>query len=136
MATVLVVDDDPQARKPLARLIEMEGHRVLTADNAIGAMATAASRDERPDLIILDVSMPPLDGLTFLFLLREKPFGKDIPVIVVSGHDDDQTMRRARDLGVIRYFVKTHFKTNELLEVVRQHCPAAATAAAEEGAGI
>jgi CheY-like chemotaxis protein len=134
MATVLVVDDDPQARKPLARLLEMEGHRVFCADNAVAAMAAAASRQDRPDLIILDVSMPPMDGLTFLFLLRERSFGRDIPVIVVSGHDDEHTIQRARDLGVVQYLVKTHFKTSELLDIVRRYCSAGA--AQEEGAGI
>jgi CheY-like chemotaxis protein len=132
MALVLVVDDDPRDRKPLARLLEMEGHRVLTADNAVAAMAAAGG--ERPDLIILDVSLPPMDGLTFLFLLREKPYGRSMPVIVVSGHDDERTIERARQLDVRAYLVKSHFKMSELLELVRQYCPAAA--GAEEGAGI
>jgi CheY-like chemotaxis protein len=132
MATILVVDDDPQDRKPLARLLEMEGYRVLTADNAVAAMA--AANNERPDLIVLDVSLPPMDGLTFLFLLRERPYGRSLPVIVVSGHDDETTMRRAREVGVNEYLVKSHFKMSHLLELVKQYCPA--PAGAEEGAGI
>jgi len=121
MATILVVDDDPAARKPLARLLKMEGHEVVCAANAVMAMASAI--DHRPDLILLDVAIPPMDGLTFLFLLRERPHGRDVPVIVVSGQDDERTMRRARELGVNDYFVKSQFKTSELLERVRQYCP-------------
>jgi PleD family two-component response regulator len=130
MATILVVDDDPAARKPLARLLKMEGHEVVCAANAVMAMASAI--DRRPDLILLDVAIPPMDGLTFLFLLRERPHGKDVPVIVISGQDDDRTMRRARELGVNDYFVKTQFKTSELLERVRQYCPPQEKQAARE----
>jgi two-component system cell cycle response regulator len=121
MATILVVDDDPAARKPLARLLKMEGHEVVCAANAVMAMASAI--DRRPDLILLDVAIPPMDGLTFLFLLRERPHGRDVPVIVISGQDDERTMQRARELGVNDYFVKSQFKTSELLERVRQYCP-------------
>jgi len=120
MATVLVVDDDPAARKPLARLLQMEGHQVVCAENAIMAMAAALNR--QPDLILLDVAIPPMDGLTFLFLLREKPAGKEVPVIVISGQDDARTMQRARELGVHHYLVKSQYKTRELLDLVRGYC--------------
>ena len=121
MPTILVVDDDPGMRKPLARLLKMEGYDVVCAENAIMAMASALGT--RPDLILLDVAIPPMDGLTFLFLLREKPNGKDIPVIVISGHQDDGTMRRAKALGVMDYLVKSQYKTADLLELVRKYCP-------------
>ena len=120
MATVLVVDDDPAARKPLARLLQMEGHEVVCAENAIMAMASALNH--HPDLILLDVAIPPMDGLTFLFLLREKPAGKEVPVIVISGQDDPRTLQRARELGVHHYLVKSQYKTRELLDLVRGYC--------------
>lgn len=119
MAKVLIVDDDPGARKPLARLLEMEGYQVVSAANATIAMAQALG--EAPDLILLDVAMPPMDGLTFLFLLREKSCGKSLPVIVISGQEDESTIARARALGVEDYLVKSHFKTSRLLELVRKH---------------
>jgi DNA-binding response OmpR family regulator len=121
MGLILVVDDDPAARKPLARLLKMEGHDVLCAENAVAAMASAIGH--KPDLILLDVAIPPMDGLTFLFLLRERPYGKDVPVIVISGLDDERTLARARELGVCEYLVKSQFKTRDLLDSVRKHCP-------------
>jgi DNA-binding response OmpR family regulator len=121
MSTILIVDDDPQTTKPLARLLEMEGHKVYSAGNALMAMATAL--DRTPDLILLDVAIPPMDGLTFLFLLRERPAGKDVPVIVITGMEDESTMRRARELGVAEYLVKSQFKTRDLLDLVRRYCP-------------
>jgi DNA-binding response OmpR family regulator len=120
MATILVVDDDPAARKPLARLLKMEGYEVVCAENAIMAMAQAIGR--HPDLILLDVAMPPMDGLTFLFLLRERTFGKDVPVIVLSGHGDAHTMERARKLGVCEFVVKSEYRPRKLLELIRHHC--------------
>jgi CheY-like chemotaxis protein len=126
MATVLVVDDDPQITKPLARLLKMEGYDVICAANAIMAMAQALHHE--PDVILLDVAMPPMDGLTFLFLLRDKPYGRTVPVIVVSGQEDENTMRRARNLGVNDYLIKSQYKTRDLLALIRQYCPACAEA--------
>jgi DNA-binding response OmpR family regulator len=124
MATVLVVDDDPQITKPLARLLKMEGYDVFCAANAIMAMAQALHHE--PDIILLDVAMPPMDGLTFLFLLRDKPFGRTLPVIVVSGQEDENTIRRARNLGVNDYLIKSRYKTRDLLALIRQYCPTCA----------
>jgi CheY-like chemotaxis protein len=129
MAVVLVVDDDPGVRKPLARLLKMEGHEVVCAENAV--MAMAAALGNRPDLILLDVAIPPMDGLTFLFLLRDKPGGKDVPVIVISGLEDEGTMRRAKDLGVMEYLVKSKYKTSDLLGLVRKYCAREELAAGE-----
>jgi DNA-binding response OmpR family regulator len=133
MATVLVVDDDPQITKPLARLLKMEGYDVYCAGNAVMAMAQAIGHE--PDLILLDVALPPMDGLTFLFLLREKPCGRDVPVIVISGHGDDNTIRRAQNLGVNEYLVKSQFTTAQLLALIRQYCPPCAAVQDEEEEG-
>jgi DNA-binding response OmpR family regulator len=131
MATVLVVDDDPQITKPLARLLKMEGYDVHCAANAIMAMAQALHHE--PDIILLDVAMPPMDGLTFLFLLRDKPYGRTVPVIVITGQEDENTMRRARNLGVNDYLVKSQYKTRDLLALIRQYCPPCAEAIAAAG---
>jgi DNA-binding response OmpR family regulator len=128
MATVLVVDDDPQITKPLARLLKMEGYDVHCAANAIMAMAQALHYE--PDIILLDVAMPPMDGLTFLFLLRDKPYGRTVPVIVITGQEDESTIRRARNLGVNDYLIKSQYKTRDLLALIRQYCPACADAMA------
>jgi DNA-binding response OmpR family regulator len=130
MATILVVDDDPQITKPLARLLKMEGYMVVCAANAIMAMAQALQHE--PDLILLDVALPPMDGLTFLFLLRDKPCGRTVPVIVISGQEDQSTIRRARNLGVNDYLIKSQFTTAQLLGLIRQYCPACAAAQEEE----
>ena len=83
MSTILVADDNANARRPLVRLLKMEGYDVLIATDALEAMACA--QRGHPDLILLDVAMPPIDGLTLLSRLREMPEGRDVPVILVTG---------------------------------------------------
>ena len=119
MATILVAEDSDSARRPLVRLLKSEGYEVLIATTAFEAMA--AAQRGNPDLILLDVSMPPIDGLTFLSRLREMPGGNQIPVIVVTAMSDDLTHRRAEELGVKEYLVKSKFEIDELLELVKKH---------------
>lgn len=126
MPTILVVDDQPESRRPIEALLRAEGYAVLSADNAYAAMAVAKRR--RPDLILLDVMIPPMDGLTFLMLLRDEVGGRDLPVIVISGLSDGFTATRAKDLGVRAYLVKSCFEPHELLALVRENLTTAAEA--------
>jgi CheY-like chemotaxis protein len=119
MATILVAEDNADARRPLVRLLKLEGYEVLIAIDAFEAMASAQRGN--PDLILLDVGMPPIDGLTFLSRLRETPGGMSLPVILVTGLSDPLTRKRAEELGVKEFLVKSQFTPEELLAKVRQH---------------
>lgn len=119
MPTVLVVDDEPEDRRPLAKLLRARGYNVVTAINAYEAMA--ACKKENPDLILLDVGIPPMDGLTFLMLLRQDPIGRDVPVIVVTGQTDDTTASRAKDLNVKELLLKSEFDAEKLMGLVDKH---------------
>ena len=119
MSLVLVVDDHADTRKPLVRLLQLEGYQAVGASTALEALA--AAQQSPPDLILLDVMIPPMDGLTFLMRLREEPRGRDVPVIVVSGLSDPQTISRAKELGVREHLVKTQFTPDELLAAVKRH---------------
>jgi CheY-like chemotaxis protein len=119
MPVVLVVDDDPGARKPLARLLLAEGYEVELAAEAGVAMAKVLSR--WPDLILLDIGIPRMDGLTFLWRIRETSAGREVPVIVITGSEGEEDVRRAQELGVKDYLVKSQFKVCELLELVKRY---------------
>ena len=119
MSTVLVVEDQPETRKPLAKLLRLEGYEVLTARDAYSA--AAAIRNDLPDLVLLDVGIPPMDGLTMLALLRDEPQFRDIPVVVVTGQTDDNTAARAYQLGVKRCLIKSQFTPEELLDTIREN---------------
>ena len=119
MPTILVVDDHADTRRPIVRLLQLEGYTAGGAANALEALA--AVQHAPPDLILLDVMIPPMDGLTFLMRLREDSKFREIPVIVVSGLSDPQTIARARELGVREHLIKTQFSPQELLEAVKRN---------------
>lgn len=122
MPSVLVIDDNPQARKPLMKLLKTEGYRVTGAANSLEALSLA--KRGHPDLVLLDVMLPPMDGLTFLMLFREDPKGRDVPVILLTGLNDANTVARAKELGVKEHLVKAQFTPEYLLELVRKYTAA------------
>jgi len=77
MSTILLVDDTPEDRRPLAKLLRTRGYNVITAINAFEAMAAVSAKI--PDLILLEFMIPPMDGLTFLMLLRDSAVGRNTP---------------------------------------------------------
>ncbi len=124
MGRILVIDDHAETVKPLLRLLQLEGHSATGVSNAFEALGSV--QQSPPDLIVLDVMIPPIDGLTFLMRLREDARSREIPVIVVSGLSDPQTMARAKELGVRESFVKTQFAPEQLLASIAKHLEATA----------
>jgi signal transduction histidine kinase/CheY-like chemotaxis protein len=100
-ASVLIVDDDAAARDLLSRFLRREGFGVLTA--ATGAQALRMARENRPDVITLDVIMPGMDGWEVLRTLKAEPLLEDIPVILLT-ITDDQNLGYA--LGAAEYLTK------------------------------
>jgi CheY-like chemotaxis protein len=101
---VLIVDDDEQTRDGLALVMEAAGHKVRTAANGLEALA--AMRASPPDLVVLDLSMPTMDGWTFRMHQIEDPALAGVPVIVVS-RGADGAERQAARLGIAGCLPKT-----------------------------
>jgi CheY-like chemotaxis protein len=118
MPNILVVDDSSDSREPLMRLLRLQGHGVCSACDGIEALE--AIERHAPDLILLDVMMPHMDGLTFLKHLRRDPGHKDLPVIIVSALTDDQTMKECTELGVRSYLTKARFTFPQLMARVTE----------------
>jgi CheY-like chemotaxis protein len=130
MSTVLVVDDTSLARDSVAKLLEYEGFRTIKARN--GREAWATMYHDRPDLVLLDLMMPEMDGVTLLSMLRRSPLWRDLPVIVLTGADDrQQLISRAWALGVSDLLPKATCGFDDLLACVRQHLAASAAVAAK-----
>jgi CheY-like chemotaxis protein len=110
--TALVVDDDPVARRRLMTLLEHEGWSVLEA--ADGREALLRLDDATPDLILLDLQMPVLDGFGFLNELRDREEGLTVPVVVVTGRDLTTEEREHLGLSVRRIFDKLSLEEQEL----------------------
>jgi CheY-like chemotaxis protein len=82
-ATVLVVDDDPDTVDTMREILEEEGHTVLSARNGLEGLEVALR--SVPDLVLLDLDMPVMDGRAFLEALRQAPTLADVTVVVLSG---------------------------------------------------
>jgi CheY-like chemotaxis protein len=119
VSLILVVDDMAAVREPIAASLVGAGYRTATAPN--GAKALAAVNQEKPDLILLDVSMPIMDGLTFLGVLRGNRSTASIPVILLTAAADEPRVRDAAKLGVKAYLLKSEFSVAEMLKRVKQH---------------
>jgi two-component system nitrogen regulation response regulator NtrX len=113
---ILVVDDEPDIRDLVSEILEDEGHRVTVAEN--GTAARAAFANGPPDLVLLDIWMPDVDGIT---LLREwsEDGGLACPVVVMSGHGTVETAIEATRLGATD-FVQKPISLARLLTIVNQ----------------
>jgi len=120
---IFVVDDNDTNLTVAAAALEAD-YRVLTVPSA-EKMFTILGR-RTPDLILLDVEMPDMDGFEACEKLREDPQWAAIPVIFVSGHVDDAVLTRARELGA-QDVVKKPFDPAELLSLVKGYIKSVAT---------
>lgn len=109
---ILVADDEPVNLALIKRRLEWEEYNVETAED--GGQAVAAAKRLLPDLVILDVMMPVLDGLQACRLLKEDPSTRDIPVIFLSALDDTDTKVNGLALGANDYISKP-FRVEELI---------------------
>src|SRR5260370_16327819 len=99
MPQILVVEDDDAIRELVSDVLRDDGYEVREATN--GAEALGRIRLERPDLIVLDLMMPVMDGWTFVEEFRGEPFCNDVPIIVTSAsHDLPRTAERLRSFAV------------------------------------
>ena len=114
----LGADDNRDAVWGLARFLEMAGHRVLRADGGKAALAT--TRAERPDVVLLDLGMPDLDGYEAARQIRAEPWGASILLIAVSGWGRDDDQRRSAEAGFDAHLVKP-VDLEELNTIIGQH---------------
>jgi DNA-binding response OmpR family regulator len=101
VAQLLVVEDDERIRSALIRALRERGHAVSSAATALEGLRQAV--DERPDLVVLDLGLPDLDGRELLRMLRAV---SAVPVIVATARDDDESVVQALDAGADDYVVK------------------------------
>ena len=112
---ILVIDDEPNIVQTLQDRLEMNEYEVLTACNGKDGLQLAL--DEKPDVILLDVIMPIMDGHEMLEILRKNPDGQNIAVIMLTARSQTQDIARANSCGIEDYIVKP-FDLSELLEKI------------------
>lgn len=115
--TVLVCDDDPVILRLLEVNLELEGYDVLSAHH--GEEAVSLAQSKHPDLVILDIMMPRLDGYETAERLKADEGTKDIPIIFLSAKAQLSDIEKGREYGVEEYLTKP-FDPSRLLEVVER----------------
>jgi CheY-like chemotaxis protein len=101
---ILVADDFPQSAETLAQLLRHEGYEVRVAQDGIEAFQTAA--EFRPDVIVLDIAMPKLNGYEAARKIREQPWGREILLIALTGWGQQQDRRRTQEAGFNAHLTK------------------------------
>lgn len=118
MAYVLIVDDDPDSAEILSRYLVRIGHEPLTATNGWEALLKLDAHDV--DLVLLDLSMPGMDGATFLNIVRNDRRRANLPVILVTALKDNEQFLRATQLGVSNTLFKSRFTAPDFYQSVNR----------------
>ena len=114
---ILVADDDEDILALVTTVLERDGYKVVAARD--GAAAVAAAAQQRPDLAVLDVSMPELDGLEVLRRLRADPGTSDVPVVMLSARVQEDDVKTGFETGANAY-VQKPFSPRELSDRVAE----------------
>lgn len=115
---ILIVDDEEDMMTVLVESFTPEGFNILKATNGKEALDIALK--EHPDIILLDILMPVMDGLKMLEKLRQDEWGKYADVILLTNVDDAERVARAAQEGAFDYFVKNDKTTKEIIKVVKE----------------
>lgn len=104
MGRILVIDDDPMIRSLLSKYFTVKGHQVIEAED--GAHGIGLARKGRPDVVILDMDMPVLDGYSTLRILRHSDNIPQVPVVVLTAKTDAVLRNDCEDAGCTDYITK------------------------------
>ena len=111
----MVVDDSITVRRVMERFLERSGMRVVTAKDGLDAIS--ALRDNRPDIILLDIEMPRMDGYEFATHVRNDQRISDVPIVMITSRVGDKHRARAIEIGVNDYLGKP-YQESVLLESI------------------
>ena len=116
--TILVIDDEKDLTTAMSTALEGEGFKVLTA--ADGKEGLAQALEHKPDLILLDILMPEMDGHEVLKRIRADEWGKEAKVIIMTVLDDMDSVAEVLEDGARDYIVKTDIKLEKMVEKVKE----------------
>lgn len=116
MNTVLIIDDEPSFRKALNKKLSQE-FGILEAKN--GKEGLAVALDQHPDLILLDVGLPEMDGISMLKELRKDAWGETVKVVILTNLTDGGKLADALELGAYDYLIKSDKRIEDITELIR-----------------
>jgi len=115
--TILVIEDDKFLRELISRKLTGEGFDVLEAVD--GEEGIKKIKEGKPDLVLLDLILPSIDGFEVLTRVREDPEVSSIPVIILSNLGQREEVEKGLKLGAIDYLIKAHFTPGEIIEKIK-----------------
>ena len=118
MKKVLFVEDEAALQKALTDILTQAGYKVVSALD--GEIGLRLAKSEKPDLILLDIILPRLNGFEVLKKLKENPELKEIPVIVLTNLEKIEDVEKAIELGAKTYLVKTQYTIDEVIEKIKK----------------
>ena len=115
---ILIVEDDISSLEILVDKFTREAFNVLQAKNGIEGLEVALK--EHPDLILLDIIMPKMDGISMIKELQEDEWGKDVPIIILTNLSDGEKVAEAIERGVQDFLVKSDWNLNDVVKRVKK----------------
>lgn len=115
--TVLVVEDDEFLREVISQKLNSEGFKISSTIDATSALKNIEK--SKPQVILLDLILPGMDGYEFLSQIKQNPASKDIPVIVLSNLGQKEDIERAMSAGATDYMIKANFTPAEIVQKVK-----------------
>lgn len=116
--TILIVEDEKDLLELLSDKFLSSGFQVIGVQNGEEGIGQAITN--QPDLILLDIILPKMDGLTMLKQLRQDSWGKGVPVIVLSNLSDQKKISEAIQIGVYDFLIKSNVKLADIVNQVRE----------------
>jgi DNA-binding response OmpR family regulator len=114
---ILFIEDESALQKSLGDLLRGEGYEVISAID--GETGLRLAKETTPDLILLDLILPKIHGLTLLKMLKEEERTKDIPVIILTNLENVEDIEKAIEMGATTYLVKANYSLEEVVEKVK-----------------
>lgn len=118
-AKILLIEDDPDQILMYKTKFELEGFKVITAEDEKEGLTKA--REEKPDLILLDVLLYEHDGIEVLKKLKSDPQTKEIPVLILSNLKKRELQEEAKKLGALEWILKVHYLPKEVVNIVENY---------------
>lgn len=116
--TILIVEDEIDLRQLLKKKLSNEGFNILEADNGEMGLQTALS--QHPDIILLDIIMPIMDGLSMLKELRQNEWGKGVTVIILSNLSEAEKVDAGMQKNVYDYLVKSDWEPDDIVNLIKE----------------
>lgn len=115
---IALVEDDPDIQQMYNIKLSYEGFVVRSASNGLDGLALIQAF--KPDLVLLDIRMPVMNGVQMLTKLRSKSWGATLPVLILTNISRDEVPSELQLLGVERYIVKAHYTPTQVVEIIRE----------------